>query len=159
MSQSTDLVATAEETYNKLNLPSLPPTIAELLVTFAPWISLLGGVLGLLVFVPGSLILLFFSPLAGLGGGGLGYIFTIIHLILSVVGAVVSLMAFSGLRNRSLRGWTLLFWATVIYLVAGLLPLSFGGLVSTILAGAIGLYLLFQTKPYYDGRRVIPATA
>jgi len=159
MNQSGDLVSTAEETYNKLNLPALPEAITELLVTFAPWLSLLAGVIGLLVFIPGVLFLLFFSPLAGLGGAGLGYVFSIIHLILSAAGAVVSLMAFSGLRRRNLRGWTLLFWATVIYFVAGLLPISIGSLIGAIIGAAISLYLLFQIKPYYDGRRMAPVNA
>jgi hypothetical protein len=159
MIQSSSNVLTAtEDAYNKLNLPSLPPAIKELLVTFAPWLSLLSGALGLLVFVPGALLLLVLSPVAGLGGAGLGYVMTIIHLVLSVVGAVLSLMAFRGLRKRSLGGWTMLFWATAVYLVAGLLPLSIGGLISTIIGGALALYLLFQTKPYYDGT-IVPAGA
>jgi hypothetical protein len=159
MSQSTGLIETAEATYNKLDLPALPASIKELLVTFAPWLSLLGGILGLLVFIPGAFVLLVISPLAGLAGGGLGYIATIIHMILSAVGAVVSLMAFGGLRKRDLRGWTLMFWATAIYLVAGLLPLGIGAIISTLIGGAVALYLLFQTKPYYDGTLVGGAVA
>lgn len=156
MTQSTSAVATVENAYNQLNLPPLPASIKELVVNFAPWLAVLGGALGLLVFVPGTLILLFLSPLAAVGGGGLGYVMTIMNLILSIVGAVLSLMAFSGLRNRSLRGWTLLFWASMVYLVAGLLPISFGGLLGVIIGGAIALYLLFQIKPYYDGTVVAP---
>src|SRR5687767_6007416 len=151
MIQPTGLVATAEETYKRVNPPSLPASIKELLVTFAPWLSLLGGVVGLLVFIPGLLVLVALSPLAGLAGAGLGYVGTIINLILSAVGAVLSLMAFSGLRKRSYSGWTLAFWATAVYLVAGLFPLSIGSVLSTAIGGAIGLYVLFQTKPYYDG--------
>ena len=151
MNQASDLMLTAEENYKKLNLPALPSSVRELLATFAPWLSLLGGALGLLVFVPGTLVLLFLSPLAGLAGGGLGYVATLIHLVLSIVGAVVSLLSFNGLRRRSLSGWTLAFWATVIYLVAGLLPLSIGGVIGALFGGAVGLYLLFQIKPYYDG--------
>jgi hypothetical protein len=151
MTQSTGLVATAEETYNRINPPSLPASAKELLVTFAPWLAVLGGALGLLVFIPGMLVLLVLSPLAGLAGGGLGYVATIIHLILSAVGAVLSLMAFGGLRRRSLSGWTKSFWATAVYLIAGLLPLSLGAIFGTVIGGAISLYILFQLKPYYDG--------
>lgn len=157
MIQSTGLVATAEETYNRLNPPSLPVSVKELLVTFAPWLALLGGALGLLVFIPGMLVLLALSPLAALGGGGLGYVATIIHLILSAVGAVISLMAFGGLRRRSISGWTMSFWATAVYLIAGLLPLTLGSIFSTVIGGAISLYILFQLKPYYDGTIAAPA--
>lgn len=157
MSQSAGLIQTAEETYNKVNPPSLPASIKELIVTFAPWLSLLSGVLGLLVFPLATLFSVILAPLVGMGGGGLGFIFGIIHLILSVVGAVLSLMAFSGLRSRNMTGWTRLFWSTAIYLVAGLLPLSIGGIISTIIGGAVALYLLFQTKPYYDGTVVAAA--
>ena len=158
MSQSSGLMATAEDTYNRVNPPPLPASIKELLVTFAPWLSLLGGVIGLLVFIPGILVLLALSPVAGAAGAGLGYVSTIIHLILSAAGAVMSLMAFGGLRRRSLAGWTMAFWATAVYLVAGLLPLGIGSLIGTIIGGAIALYVLFQTKPYYDGTIAPPTT-
>jgi hypothetical protein len=160
MSQSLGgLVATTEEQYKKLNLPALPDSIRELLVTFAPWLSLLGGILGLITFIPGVLVLLALAPVAGVGGAGLGFIFTVIHLILSAVGSVISLMAFGGLRKRTLPGWTLLFWASVVSIVAGLLPLSVGSLIGTVFGAAISLYLLFQIKPYYDGTRVIASPA
>jgi hypothetical protein len=160
MSQSMGgLVATAEEQYKKLNLPSLPDSVRELFVTFAPWLALLGGILGLLVFIPGVLLLLTLSPLAGAGGAGIGYVLSIIHLILSAAGAVISLMAFSGLRKHTLRGWTLLFWAAAVYFVAGLLPISISGIIGAVLGVAISLYVLFQIKPYYDGTRSIPVAA
>jgi hypothetical protein len=159
MAETSGLIETAEAQYNRLQLPSLPVSIRELLVTFAPWLSLLGGVLGLLVFIPGAFVLLVVSPLAGIGGAGLGYVALIIHLLFSAAGAVVSLLAFNGLRKRSMGGWTLMFWATAIYLVAGLLPLSIGAIINTLIGGAVALYLLFQTKPYYDGTIVEPAVA
>jgi hypothetical protein len=149
-------VATTEEAYNKLNLPSLPASIKELIVTFAPWLALLGGVLGLLVLIPGTLLMLVISPVAAMGGGALGFVGILINLTLGIAGAVLSLMAFSGLRQRSLRGWVLLFWACILYLVGGLFPLSIGSLFGVVIGGALSLYLLFQVKPYYDGR-IAPA--
>jgi hypothetical protein len=47
----------------------------------------------------------------------------------------------------------------VLYIIAALLPLSIGSLFSAIIGGAIGLYLLFQVKPYYDGRKVVPVVS
>ena len=158
MAQSSGLVATAEETYNRINPPSLPAALKELLVTFAPWLSLLGGALGLIVFIPGMLLLLVFSPVAAVGGGGLDYVGTMIHLVLSAAGAVMSVLAFAGLRRRSLAGWTMAFWATAVYLVAGLLPIGVGSIIGALIGGAIGLYVLFQIKPYYDGTIIAPAS-
>jgi hypothetical protein len=159
MMQSSGLMATAEETYNRVNPPSLPASVKELLVTFAPWLALLGGVLGLLVFIPGIVVLLVLSPAAAMAGQGLGWIATIINLILSAVGAVMWLLAFGGLRKRSFAGWTMAFWAMAVYLVAGLIPPGIGSLIGTVIGGAIGLYVLFQTKPYYDGTIAPPPTA
>jgi len=158
MAQSRGLVATAEETYNRVNPPSLPAALKELLVTFAPWLSLLGGALGLLVFIPGVLLLLVLSPVAAAGGAGLDYVGTILHLILSAAGAVMSILAFSGLRQRTLAGWTMAFWATAAYLVAGFVPIGIGSIIGALIGGAIGLYVLFQVKPYYDGTIVEPVT-
>jgi len=151
MTQSAGAVASAEAAYRNLNLPSLPRSITDLIVKFAPWLALIGGILLLLVTVPGTLLLLAFSPLAAIGGGGLGYVGVIFDLVISAIGAVMSILAFAGLRGRKLSGWTLLFWSSILYFVAGLLPFSLGGLIGALLGAAIGLYLLFQVKPYYDG--------
>ena len=151
MTQSAGAIASAEAAYRGLNLPSLPRSISDILVKFGPWLSLIGGILMLLVTVPGTLFLLALSPLAAMGGGSLGYVGLILDLIISAVGAVMSILAFRGLRARTLGGWTLLFWATILYAVAGLLPLSISGIIGAVLSAAIGLYILFQVKPYYDG--------
>ena len=144
-------VASAERAYRSLNLPVLPRSVTDLIVKIAPWLALVGGILMLLVTVPGTLLLLALSPVAAMGGGALGYVATILDLVISAVAAVMSILAFVPLRARKLGGWTLMFWSSVLYAVSGLLPLSFGGLIGALLGLAISLYLLFQIKPYYDG--------
>ena len=144
-------IASAEAAYRGLNLPTLPRSVTDLLVKVGPWLALIGGILLLLVTVPGTLLLLLFSPLAAMGGGGLGYVGLILDLVISAIGAVMSILAFGGLRGRKLGGWALLFWASILYFVAGLFPFSIGGVIGALLGAAISLYVLFQVKPYYDG--------
>lgn len=75
-------------------------------------------------------------------------------LALLVAEAVMMFMAYSGLKEKQKRGWNLLFWASLLSLVVGLAQLfayGFGGLLSYLLGSAVGLYLLFQVRSYYNG--------
>lgn len=127
----------------------LPKNAKETLVNFAPWLALIAGIMALLsalaVFGIGSV----FGPLALYGGAAFAgsyfstYFFSLI--ILGVAG-VLELMAFPGLRQRSAKGWRMLFWAELVWIVSSVVSFN---LVSAVLGGVIGLYLLFQVREYY----------
>lgn len=127
----------------------LPKNVKEILVNFAPWLALIGGILGVIgaltVFGLGSI----FGPLALYGGApfATSYFttFAFSSIVLGVSG-VIDLLAFSGLKKRSIKGWRLLFYGQLVWALAKLISFDLLGLV---LGTVIGLYFLFQVKEYY----------
>lgn len=141
--KSGNQIVSSLEDVNK-KLPALPPKAVDVLVSIAPWIALIFGILGVLSGLAGFGLLTAFSPVAmmgGVSGYGLGYVSAIILLASSVL----MLVAFPGLKKRSGAGWNWLFWSEVVSIVGSLLTISIGSVVG----GLIGLYILFQMKPRY----------
>lgn len=127
----------------------LPKNVKDIIVNFAPWLALIGGILGvvgaLTIFGLGS----FFGPLALYGGSAFaGSYFTTFALSSIVLGVsgVIDLMAFSGLKKRSIKGWRLLFYGELVWALAKLISFDLLGLV---LGSVIGFYFLFQVREYY----------
>ena len=135
-------------------LPSLPAGAREFMVTVAPWVALILGVLSLLGFVTALLGMGAVGGLAPYAGMGYGYggLFWI-PLIFGLIEGVLWVLAFQPLRKHSVRGWNLLFWVFVLGLVGSLLSAGFYfstfGLLWALIWLAIELYLLFQIKPSY----------
>lgn len=147
--QAMDFVTKIEEPFK--SLPHLPKNITEIFVKIAPFFALLGAVLGLLsgpiVGLLGSLASLFtLSPMF--------LIWTVLTVILTLLSSILLFMAYNPLKLRQMRGWMLLFWCNIISIVEGVLGLvwgSHGSFIGTILGIVIGLYILFEMKPFYDG--------
>ena len=132
-------------------LPHLPASIVEILVKIAPWLALLGGILGLiagpLIGVLGSLgSLMTLSPY---------FMFvTIVTTVVTIANSVLLLMAFSPLRTKMMRGWVFLFWAemlSAVDIVLSLLQGQTGSIVGGVIGLAIGLYILFEIRSSYKG--------
>ncbi len=143
------LEVTLEE-YLVKKAPSLPKAWKELIVKFAPYLAILGVVLG----IPGFLALLgvgtFLAPLGLVGGMmtgrpflGFGYLVSVLFL-----GVMILLegLAIPGLFSRSKKGWTYLYWGALVGVVQNIVTFNVGGLV---IGGIISMYFLFQVKEYY----------
>lgn len=143
------LEETLEEYLVKKAPFQLPTNAKEALVNFAPWLALIGGVLGLAaaltVFGLGSLL----GPLALFGGPQFAgsyfstYVFS--SVLLGVTG-VMELMAMGPLKARKERGWRMVYYAQLIWIASYLVQFN---LINAVVGGLIGLYLLFQIKSYY----------
>lgn len=145
--QTNQLVKPLENIYK--NAPALPSNIRELLVNFAPWISLIFGVLTLLAGVGGLGVFTVLSPFATLYGG-VGYsAFLVVSSIIVVVEGVVMLLAFSPLKKRLMRGWNLMVWTQVLALLSSVVTLRVGSIVGAAIGALIAFYLLFQMRSYY----------
>jgi hypothetical protein len=120
----------------------IPDNVKEWIVQYGPWITIVVLVLTLpaLLFVLGLGSVL--VPFAGIGYAT-GFGFVAIGL---VVGIGLTLMALPGLFARKMSGWSLLFYARLVSIVANLLA---GAIVSALVVGVISLYVLFQVRPLY----------
>lgn len=129
--------------------PSLPTNIKDLIVQFAPWITLIMLIvsLPLVLFALGlGAIVAPFAFLAGPTYGvsyGLTYTLSMVVLAVSLV---LEAMSIPGLMSRKYAGWKYAYWAILVGVVANLVSFNIvGGIISAL----IGFYILFQIKSYY----------
>ncbi len=128
--------------------PHLSHNVRQTLVKIAPWLALIGGVLGIAtiwgtgVFTSLFAYAIFFS-------GGLSFVW-MLALVLGFISAVLDLMAYKPLSERSKRGWDLLFYGNVISGAGLILQFLVGyGSLGSILGMLIGFWLLFEVRGMY----------
>lgn len=129
--------------------PHLPENGRRTLADIAPWLALIFGVLGLLgILSAGSLVsYLSFSFI----GMGMLQISMFLSLLAGLIASVLQILAFKPLKARHKKGWSLLFYATVLTTATAILSLlfgysSFGGLIGAL----IGFWLLFEVRGLYQ---------
>lgn len=128
---------------------SIPKNIKELIVTFAPYLT----ILGVIIYVPSVLAVLglgaLVSPFTVFMGPsyavhyGFNYILSMIVLAAVVV---LEILAIPGLFKKQRKAWLYLFYASLVSLVSGLIS---GGLIGALIGTIIGWYVLFQVREYY----------
>lgn len=144
------------------NIPfKIPVGAREWIVTYGPWIALVGGVLVVLFAVPALLLALSITAsttayLAAYGAtpvvaGPMYYL----SLIVLAVQLVIMFMAIPMLFKRKRQGWLLMFYSSIVSLVYTVLNtfsygyFGFGTLLGGLIGAAIGFYVLFQIRSYY----------
>jgi hypothetical protein len=142
--------------YFNQKAPQLPAEIKELLVRFAPWITLVL----LLITLPLVLVALglgaLVAPFAFLIGPGYGISYGVtytISMLIIAVSLVLEALSIPGLFQRTRQGWRYAYWAMVVNVVGSLIGLN---ILSAIVSAVIGFYLLFQVRSYY-GEHATPA--
>ena len=144
-----NLEGTLEE-YLVKKAPAIPKEWKEVIVKFAPYLAILGVVMG----IPGVLALLgagtVLAPLGFVGGMMTGRPFLGLGFIINVLfmGVMILLqgLAIPGLFSRSKKAWTFLYWSALLGVVQNVISFNVGGL---IIGGLVSMYVLFQVKEYY----------
>jgi hypothetical protein len=125
------------------HLPRLGPELREFVVRLLPILALLFGVL--IAF--SSIVDLLGTPLVNvftMGGGATLFQKLMVPNILGVIEGVFLIVAFRGLQKRSKKGWTLVLWSQILWIVAELLSLS-----PAFILGFLFFYPLFQVRSHY----------
>jgi len=126
----------------------LPIGIKEFIVTVSPYLIIIFAIMALPIIFAAMGLTAFLTPFAMMGGYGYGWGFAgIISLIVAVVTVVMEVMAVPGLFKRTKGSWRLLFYASIVSLIGGIL--SIYGIVGAIISAIIGWYILFQVKDMY----------
>jgi hypothetical protein len=128
---------------------SIPENWKELIVQFAPYLTILGIVLSVpevfAVLGLGALV----SPFTAFLGPryALFYSFNyVLSMVALAVVIVLAAMAVPGLFKREEKAWRFLFYASLVNVVSGF----FGGdWVGMIIGALLSWYVLFQVKEYY----------
>jgi hypothetical protein len=145
--KTEQLLKPLQDVYTKA--PALPKNATDALVSIAPWLALIFGVLAILAGVGGLGIFTAFSPFAYMYAG-VGY--TAFLLVASVIGiaeGALMVLAFMPLKKRAIRGWNLLVWGEGLAIISSVVSLRVGDVVWAIVGAAIAFYVLFQVKSYY----------
>lgn len=145
MAQSSldSLAKSIEKMY--AGLPAIPVSWRNVIVSIAPWLALVFGILGVFGSLSAFGISTFLSPLVVLGGG-VGTATTLIAVsIIGLVTSILMLIAFPSLLKRKMSGWKYLFWAELLGIVSSIVSFSVTGVV----LGLVWLYFLFQIKSAY----------
>ncbi len=145
--QLKPLLKTLDDNYAKL--PALPKGVNEFIVTVAPWLALIFGVLAIFAGLGAFGILTAFAPFAAVAGAGqYAFIGLLAALVLLVQGGI-ELWAFPSLKARKVKGWDLMFYGLLLSVVSSVVSLNVGSVVGALVGFLIGYYFLYQVKSYY----------
>lgn len=125
--------------------PHLPKEVRDILITIAPWCAIIFGILGIVALFTASAFSLFLT----IATFGLA-IWLFIPIAIGFIAAVLSLMAFPGLKDGLKDGWDKLFLSQIISavgVIASILASHFS--LWSIVGSAIGFYLLFEIRSHY----------
>ncbi len=153
----------------------LPDKSCKTIVTYLPWVNLILGLISLWSawmlwhwsHLANSIVLLSNDLSAALGEKPIvSHRLTTavwLGLIVLVVEGLLFLVAFPSTRQRKKNGWNLLFYAALVNIIYGIAMLfsDYGGLgklITSLLVTFVGLYILFQIRSYYTGRRATAST-
>lgn len=127
--------------YSKL--PNLGTELREFIVKVLPILSLIAGI----VMVFSSVVDILGTPFINLltmGGGATIFQKLMIVNVIGLVEGVFMVLAFAGLRKKAKKGWRLLLWSQLLWILASLLSLS-----PSFILGFLFIYPLFQVRSYY----------
>jgi hypothetical protein len=118
----------------------------EFLAKIAPYLIIISAVLTLPAILAFFGLTMFVAPLAMMTGSMGWGLFGIINLVTMVTTVVLNVMAVPGLFKRTHAGWKLLFYASLVSFIGGVLsPYPVGAIIGAI----ISWYILFQVKVLY----------
>jgi len=147
MNSLNQLTKTLDVNYAKL--PVLPKGVNEFIVSVAPWLALIFGVLAIVAGLSAFGLLTAFSPVAVVAGAG-AYAFTgLLAAVVLVVQGAIELWAFPSLKARKVKGWNLMFYSLLLSIVSSIVSLSVGSVIGAVVGFLIGYYFLYQVKSYY----------
>lgn len=132
------------------NLPHLPEKGLDVLTKIIPWLSLIFGVLSLIALLGAGMVGVLLSPLVVLKNGMAGItVFTTI--LLGLISAVFSILAFRPLLQMKKVGWDYSFYALIIGTISSIISLlaMYSGR-SEIIGILLGAYLLFEIRKKYN---------
>jgi uncharacterized BrkB/YihY/UPF0761 family membrane protein len=132
--------------------PHLPKEARDFLVSIAPWLALIFGILGVGAILSAGSLFSIFAPFGAWHGMGLMNLSITISMVASLVASVVNMMAYKPLSEGKKRGWNLLFYGTVFTTAATLLGILFNNYYSSpgnLIGVLIGFWLLFEIRSHY----------
>lgn len=146
---SMDQLETMLNEYLGKKAPAMPENIKETLVSFAPYLAIIGIVISLPAIFAIFGLATMMGPFSAFLGTSymMSYGFTYyVGIVALIISAILEALAIQGLFKRSIKAWRLMYYASLVSFVASVLQ---GGLGGALIGTLIGLYILFQVKSMY----------
>lgn len=125
-----------------LKLPNLGTELRDFIVKVLPFLALIGGILMSVASIAEVLGTPFISVFT------LGKSTLIQTLLLTgaigLIQGIIMISAFSSLKKKTQKGWKLLFWSQILWIISSLISLS-----PSFLLGLVFIYPLFQVRSEY----------
>lgn len=137
-----DIIGWFEKAY--LRLPRLGPDLRDYLVRIFPYLSLVFGLLITLASVLELLGTPFISLFSSKSSGLPVIQMLLLTNVLGVFQGILMIFASGPLKAKKERGWRLLFWSQILWLVASALSFS-----SSVVLSLIVFYPIMQAKSEY----------
>lgn len=135
-----DLVSWFDLIYSKF--PNLDIELINFIVKVLPLFTLIGGILMTLASIAEVLGMPFISVFTLDKSTLIQTLF--LTGAMGIMQGIVMISAFSSLRKKSIKGWKLIFWSQVLWIISSIISLS-----PSVLLGLVFLYPLFQVKSEY----------
>jgi hypothetical protein len=118
----------------------IPDDIRQILVKIIPYLIILQVVFFVLSLLGGGrVILAAFSA----------NILYSISALISLVGAVIGMLALPGSFKCTRESWVKMYQAQLLFVLASLVTLTISGFISGLISLVLGLFVLFQIRPKY----------
>lgn len=135
-----DIIGWFEKIYS--SLPSLNTELKEFIVRVLPIFTI---VFGILITIASIMDFLGSAVITSFTLGGPAIIQQLLlRSVLGIAQGVIMVFAFPPLRRHEQKGWRLLFWSQILWIIAAALSLNFA-----VVLGFLIFYPLFQVKNYY----------
>lgn len=146
----TKMLADLEKILNEIfgkKAPKMPQSVINFLVKYGPYLIAIGVVLILISIFQTIGLISKLAPIGRWGGFnyGFGPRFWIMEISL-LIPLIIEAMAISPLIKKELKGWRLLFYASLVSTVIGIFRLE---LLGALVAAVISWYVLFQIRKEY----------
>ncbi len=149
--QAQEIANKGDEIFGKL--PHLPKGVVNFFVAVAPWLALIGGILGVLGSLQGLLGWNTMNKWFAMAGITQEYM--MISSIISLVTSVIALLSFMPLKERKIEGWMLVFWNMILGVVSTIVGIVMIGsnIVWSVFWTFVGFYIVYEMKSKYNGKK------
>jgi len=132
-----------------VKLPAFPKGLNDFIVSVAPWLALIFGVLAIIAGVQAFGVFSVTAPLAAYAGLQ-GYTFiAIVTAVILFLQGLIGLLAFSPLKAKKVKGWNLMFYSLLLGLLSPIITLNTYSILNALVGVLIGYYVLYQVRAFY----------
>ena len=164
MAAKAEQLETKLDTIFEKNAPKLSAKARAMIADWAPWAALIVGLWSLLsaywlwqaATAVSAYVMLANQLSAAYGSSMMANNMTLwvwLALAVLVIEGLLYLLAFPGLKARKKAGWNYLYWGALVnvaYAVVSLFTINgLGGFFGSLIASAIGFWILFQIRSQY----------